>query len=114
MGKVLALAGAAALALSLAGAALANHSWNGYHWARSSNPFPLQVGNNVDSGWDSYLNVAVSDWAASDVLNLNKVAGNGSGSTCSPTSGTIQVCNGSYGTNGWLGIAQVWLTSGSH
>ena len=109
MGKVLALAVTVALALAVVGTALANHAWGSYHWSRASNPFTLQVGNNVSSGWDSYLNVAISDWATSDVLNLNKVAGNGSGSTCSPTSGTIQVCNGAYGTTGWLGIAQIWV-----
>ena len=56
----------------------------------------------------------VNDWAVSDVLNLNLVSGNGSGSTCSPTSGRIEVCNGAYGNNGWLGIAQIWTTQGSH
>jgi hypothetical protein len=109
MGKVLALAGAVALALAVVGTALANHAWGSYHWSRTSNPFTLQVGNNVSSGWDSNLDIAISDWAASDVLNLDKVAGNGSGSTCSPTTGTIQVCNGAYGTTGWLGIAQIWV-----
>ena len=27
--------------------------------------------------------------------------------------GTVQVCNATYGNNGWLGIAQVWV-SGTH
>src|SRR5206468_6393746 len=97
MGKALAVGAAVAVALAVAGTALANHAWGNYHWARSTNPFTLQVGSNVNSGWDGYLNTAVSDWAASDVLDLNKVAGNGTGSTCSPTSGRIIVCNGAYG-----------------
>jgi len=63
------------LTFVVAGSALANHAWGSYHWSRASNPFTLQVGNNVSSGWDNNLNVAISDWAASDVLNLNKVAG---------------------------------------
>lgn len=25
----------------------ASHSWNGYHWARTSNPFTLKLGNNL-------------------------------------------------------------------
>ena len=29
--------------------ATANHSWEDYHWARTSNPFTLDVGDNV--GW---------------------------------------------------------------
>ena len=114
MGKVFAIAGAAALALVVVGSALANHAWGSYHWSRASNPFTLQVGDNVSSGWDTNLNDAISDWAESDVLDLTKVAGNGSGSTCSPTSGRIEVCNGAYGNNGWLGIAQIWVTKGSH
>ena len=26
---------------------LGTHSWGGYHWARTSNPFTLKVGDNV-------------------------------------------------------------------
>ncbi len=33
-------------------ATFANHSWNNYHWARTSNPFTLKVGDNVTSIWD--------------------------------------------------------------
>jgi hypothetical protein len=33
----------------------ANHSWKKYHWARSQNPFTLKLGDNVSSGWDTYL-----------------------------------------------------------
>ncbi len=43
----------------------ANHSWGTYHWARTSNPFTLKVGNNVNSNWTSQFNTAVSDWNAS-------------------------------------------------
>ena len=32
---------------------------------------------------------------------------------CGAVSGRVEVCNGSYGYNGWLGIAQIWA-SGSH
>ena len=28
-------------------AASANHSWGGYHWARTSNPFAIKLGDNV-------------------------------------------------------------------
>jgi hypothetical protein len=115
MGKVLAIAGVMVVtSVSLVGTALANHAWGNYHWSRSSNPFTLQVGNNVGGSWGGNLTTAVNDWAASDVLDLNLVSGNGSGSTCSPTSGRIEVCNGAYGNTGWLGIAQIWTTSGSH
>ena len=29
-------------------------------------------------------------------------------------SGTTQVCNSSYGNNGWLGLASINLTGGTH
>ena len=47
--------------------ASADHSWGDYHWARTSNPFTLQVGDNVTSAWDGYLNEAIADWTASSV-----------------------------------------------
>lgn len=91
----------------------ASNSWGGYHWARTSNPFTLKVGDNVDSRWDGHLDVALADWNASSVLNLNKVAGGTRPKSCRPTSGRIEVCNAEYGNTTWLGIAQVW-TSGGH
>ena len=112
MGKVLAIVGVAAVSLAVVGAALANHSWGSYHWSRASNPLTLSVGDNVNSGWDAYLSGATSDWDQSSVLALTGVAGGTSGSTCAPTSGRIEVCNAAYGTTGWLGVAQIWVTQG--
>ena len=91
----------------------ANHSWGSYHWARTDNPFTLQVGDNVGSAWDSYLNTAISDWSASTVLNLVKVAGGTRPRQCKATTGRIEVCNDAYGNNGWLGIARISV-NGSH
>lgn len=90
----------------------ATHSWGGYHWARTSNPFTLKVGDNVDANWDGYLNTTVSDWSQSTVLDLTKVAGSTTGRKCRPTAGRIEVCNAAYGQNGWLGLAQIWLSNG--
>jgi len=45
-----------------------------------------------------------------------KVAGATDGKTrrrCPAVSGKIRVCNDTYGNNGWLGLAQIWV-SGSH
>jgi len=92
--------------------AWANHDWNGYHWARRSNPFTLKTGDNVSSKWDSILKTTISDWTKSTVLNLTKVAG-GTGKNCRPTAGRIEVCNSTYSNNGWLGVAQIWV-SGKH
>lgn len=99
--------------LALSGVMLATHSWGGYHWARTSNPFNLKVGDNVSSQWDSILNTTISDWSASTVLDLTKVAGGTRPKNCRPTSGRVEVCNSTYGNTNWLGVAQVWV-SGSH
>jgi hypothetical protein len=92
----------------------ANHSWGGYHWARTANPFTLKVGDNVSSAWDAYLDTAIADWSQSAVLDLTKVAGGARAKNCRPTSGRIEVCNARYGNTGWLGIAQIWITGGVH
>src|SRR5688500_4482727 len=92
----------------------ADHSWGGYHWARTANPFSLKVGDNVSSTWDTYLDQAIADWNPSSVLNLTEVAGGARSKNCRPTSGRIEVCNARYGNNGWLGIAQIWITGGVH
>jgi hypothetical protein len=108
---------AAAVAAALGASALpanANHSWGGYHWARqSSSSFTLKVGNNVSSGWASYLDTTISDWSKSNVLDMTKVAGSTRPKNCRPTAGRVEVCNASYGNNGWLGVAQIWIT-GKH
>jgi hypothetical protein len=91
----------------------ASHSWGNYHWARTSNPFTVTLGDNLASSWDSYLLVASSDWSQSTVLNTQVDAGQAKSKNCRPPSGRVEVCNGSYGNNGWLGVAQIWV-SGSH
>jgi len=48
------------------------------------------------------------------VLDLLKVAGGANPRNCRPTSGRIEVCNATYGNTGWLGIAQIWITGGTH
>lgn len=114
------LASLAIIVVANANTASASHSWNGYHWARTSNPLSLKLGDNVSGSWDAVLAAASSDWSASAVLDTTVVAG-GTNATkgrktaknCIPTSGRVEVCNAAYGSNGWLGLAQVWV-SGSH
>jgi len=91
----------------------ASHSWGNYHWARTANPFTLKVGDNVSSVWDGHLDTTISDWSQSQVLNLTKVTGGAKPRNCRPTSGRVEVCNATYGSTGWLGVAQIWA-SGSH
>jgi len=93
--------------------ASADHTWGSYHWARTSNPFTLKLGDNVSSAWDAYLATTSADWSVSSVLNTTIVAGGTTGRRCKPTAGRVEVCNEKYGKNGWLGLAQIWA-SGSH
>lgn len=113
--KLLAVVATAALVSVITpGAAQANHSWNGYHWARTSNPFTLKLGDNVDSNWNKSLNTTSSDWSASKVLNTKVVTGKTRPAQCDPTMGRVEVCNAKYGSTGWLGIASIWVTGGVH
>ncbi len=93
--------------------AAAAHSWNGYHWARTSSPFTLELGDNVSSKWDPILGTTSTDWDASTVVNTHLAPGRTNPKICRPTSGRVEVCNASYGRTGWLGVAQIWA-SGSH
>jgi hypothetical protein len=90
-----------------------NHAWDKYHWARMSNPFTLQLGDNVAPAWDDYLRIASTDWTTSSVLDTTKVTGLSSAKRCPATTGRVEVCNDRYGRNGWLGIATIWV-SGDH
>lgn len=94
-----------------AAATLPTQSWNGYHWSRTG-PLAIQIGNNLDATWSPYYNNATSQWNAANNIDFVAVAGSAPTSTCDPVYGTVQVCNGNYGANGWLGYATVY-TSGT-
>jgi len=108
--KIAAITLAAAAA---AGAVFANHSWGGYHWARASNPFTVQLGRNLSANWTNILTTTAQDWTKSSVLDMTIVNGGARPRTCRPTAGRVEVCNSTYGNTGWLGVAQVWA-SGTH
>jgi hypothetical protein len=113
MKKLVVLTTVVTLFAAMVGSATANHSWADYHWARTSNPFTVKLGNNLTGVWGGHLATASSQWSQSSVLDTTVVAGGGRGKRCRATSGRVEVCNGAYGNNGWLGIASIWL-SGSH
>src|SRR6266566_3955484 len=93
-------------------AAAANHSWGGYHWARTSNPFTLKLGDNLTTAdWKSHLSQASSDWNSGNTPLITAIVAGGSRSKqCRMVAGTTQVCNGAYGFNGWLGLASINIT----
>jgi hypothetical protein len=89
---------------------------------RSHSPFD----DYVSSPWKTYLSGAAGDWGqkgtftdiygsftanspVTPIVNPNQ----GADRKCRPISGQVKVCDSTYGNNGWLGIAQVWV-SGSH
>lgn len=107
-------AATAATLTALAVPATATHSWNNYHWARTSNPFTLVVADNVSAEWDAYLDRSIAEWSQSSVLDLVETAGTNNPKRCNPTAGRIEVCNAAYGRNGWLGLASINITGGTH
>lgn len=96
-------------------AAGASHAWSTYHWARTSNPARITVVDSLTTDWKDNLVTANSDWNKSTVLENTIVQGDNSSNArkrCAAISGKVRVCNATYGNNGWLGLAQIWLSNG--
>ncbi len=91
--------------------ALLPQSWNGYKWSRTG-PLKIRVGDNVSSVWDPYLTSAISNWNRAAIIDFQRAKGLSSPSSCAPSFGTVQACSASYGATGWLGYANVWVSSG--
>ncbi len=107
----------ACLASFFASGAGATHAWGTYHWARTANPFTIKLGDNLTTAeWKSDLVTASGDWSVDSTwnnpLNTTIVPGQAKGKNCRPTAGRVEVCNNTYGNNGWLGLAQIWLSGG--
>jgi hypothetical protein len=112
-----ALYGVALAFLAASATSLATHSWGGYHWARTANPFTLKLGNNLTSAdWNSHLAQTSSDWNSgnSPVITAIRTGQSKNTRRCSMVAGTTQICNGKYGNNGWLGLASIYITGGTH
>lgn len=116
------IAAVAAVSMVLALPAVANNSWGSYHWDGSGTPVPLTLENNLNSAWSSVLTDVVADWTSSPVLDLSVDPAAGGTNCVNPLAnvvstdpGEIQVCNESYGANGWLGVARIWIAAdGTH
>lgn len=98
----------------------ADHSWGGYHWARTTDTFTLKLGDNLNnSDWKTMLAQASQNWNSPVTFSttsplLTSVVAGQAGSRCSMVTGTVQVCNAKYGNNGWLGIATINITGNVH
>lgn len=100
---------------AVSSAVIASHSWGGYHWARTANPFTLKLGNNLTTAdWKGHLAATSQHWNSGNSPVMTAIVAGGSNKRCSMVAGTTQVCNGNYGNNGWLGLASINLTGGTH
>lgn len=98
-------------------AAYASHSWNNYHWARTTSSFTLQVIDSVSSDWNDELSLSLSQWSQSQKLELQITGSDDSTRArkqCRAVAGKIKVCNAAYGFNGWLGLASINIDSQGH
>lgn len=106
-----------ALAAAVTLTASASHSWNNYHWARTTSSFTLQVIDSNTSDWDDELNLALSQWSQSSVLDMVVTSHDDRArirKRCPATTGVVRSCNAAYGNNGWLGLASINLDSRGH
>ena len=100
--------------------ASAVHSWGPpYHWARTTSQFTLKLGDNLSTPeWTKLLLQTSGDWntapSGTTTPLLTKIVAGQANKRCSMVSGTTQVCNGSYGRNGWLGLATINITGNVH
>ena len=108
--KYILLSVAAATFLT-ADAALATHSWDGLHWARTTT-LNIRLADNVSSAWDTHLSTASADWTAAAKIDTTVIQGYRNPYYCSATYGRVEVCSYRYGYTGWLGIARVWTSYG--
>lgn len=92
----------------------ANHAWSTYHWARHNNPFTLKLALSMPTWWHPFVVTASNDWSQSDVLDTTLILGSNDPAVCNPVSGRVEVCTSFYGNTGWLGVAQIWITGGTH
>lgn len=112
--KISYIAVAAVFAVALlAGTANADHAWGKYHWNLSTadtEANPLKLGDNLSGLWSAHLAATAVDW--NDSVLKNVVVPGAGKAGCAPVLGQVEVCNGDYGENGWLGIAQIWTYRG--
>lgn len=91
----------------------ATEGFSGLHWPTRSSGVTVAVGDNLDAGWNRFLDDAVADWNRSDVARFRVVAGGSNRSTCESTNGRVEICSDRYGSNNWLGLTRVGYT-GKH
>ena len=69
--------------------ASAHHAWSTYAWNFDGTAVNVAVVDNTSAQWRSYVQEAVGDWNASEVIEAPLEYGNNS--SCAMTTNTIQV-----------------------
>jgi len=110
------LAATSLLLVATAAPALASHTWRGFHWARTAAPLTLELGDNSTTAeWSAILARSSADWSKAKALDTVVAAGlTNDPQACQPTPGRVEVCNGRYGEQLWVGIATIWLDPNGH
>jgi hypothetical protein len=91
----------------------ADNEWGKYHWDLTNEEPLILAGTFTDSGeWMDSLITAGSDWNSGSLLQNAVTGGSNDPASCGPAAGRVEVCNDTYGENGWLGIASIWATRG--
>lgn len=80
----------------------AGSGFNGARWDTNGRGLDLQLGDELSGDWDNYLRGASKQWSKSKVVDT-KVANSAGG--CQMTRGRVEVCNGRYPRENWLGLA---------
>ncbi|HEU0113158.1 MAG TPA: hypothetical protein VFQ80_00690, partial [Thermomicrobiales bacterium] len=87
------------------GLAASDVNGEGKFWPFHHTPVRVEFGDNLSNSWERYFTKALGRWNDSDVVQGKSVRGSTNGADCKAKNGTVQVCNGDYGTNtGWLGL----------
>lgn len=95
----------------------ADHAWSTFHWARTANPFTLQVVDSTTPDWDVELGDSLAAWSVANELDLTITSANDSNrirKRCATVKGQMRVCNAAYGFNGWLGLAAIGINNNGH
>lgn len=108
------VAAAVAALMALAVPGEATHRWGKYHW-KGTGERTVTLINSVSSAWGSYVGTAANDWDQSPLIKMasqNGASDTDTRSKCPAVQDNVRVCNYTYGTTGWLGVAQIWLYRG--
>lgn len=116
MRRILAVLPAVLLILATAAPTFATHAWNTYHWARTTKSFTVELGDNLTTAaWSNILGKVSNDWSKSKVLDAVVADGQtNDAQACQPTPGRVEICNGRYGEQLWVGIATIWIDDQGH